>query len=294
MDLSKRCLCVSTLVALCAAWPGLAVSQTSSEREVPDFSGGWARIGKEVEMFEAIPVHEGAGPMLVDPAHPHGEAAPIGKRMQWIADLTNPILKPETLARLQLTTDAGLQGIPHIKDGSMCQPSGVPMLWNRRGEEGRGGAIHILQTPTQVTIINPNDSQVRNIYLNVPHSNDPGDSWYGESVGHYEGTNTLVIDTIGQNDKTQIDRFGTTHSNQLHVVERLVVSPDRQTLEVQFTVEDPGAFAMPWSARVRHESSTRGLPEQICAENNRYVGLVTVDGVITTDVPTPTDDTPDF
>ena len=171
------------------AGPGLAVAQFSDGHEVPDLSGGWARIGNEVEMFEAIPGHEGADPMLVDPAHPHGAAAPLGKRMQWIADLKNPILKPETLARLQLTTEAGLQGIPHIKDGSMCQPSGVPMLWNRRAAEGLGGAIHILQTPTQVTIINPTDNQVRKVYLNVPHSDDPGHSWYGESVGHYEGGN---------------------------------------------------------------------------------------------------------
>jgi len=276
------------------AWPGLAVSQTNNGYEVPDFSGGWARIGKEVEMFEAIPGHEGAGPMLVDPAHPHGAAAPIGKRMQWIADLENPILKPETLARLQLTTEAGLEGIPHIKDQSMCQPSGTPMLWNRRAVEGRGGAIHILQTAGQVTIINPNDNQIRTVYLDVPHSDNPGHSWYGESVGHYEGGDTLVVDTIGQNDKTQVDRFGTTHSEKIHVVERFLLSPDRQSLEVQFTVEDPVAFTMPWSGRVRHESSVRGLTEQICAENNRFVGLVTVDGVITEDVPTPTDDTLDF
>jgi hypothetical protein len=276
------------------AWPALAVAQTGGGHQIPDFSGGWARIGKEVEMFEAIPGHQGAGPMLVDPAHPHGADAPIGKRMQWITDLENPILRPETLARLQLTTEAGLEGIPHIKDQSMCQPSGVPMLWNRRAVEGRGGAIHILQTPDKVTIINPNDNQVRTVYLDVPHSDDPTHSWYGESVGHYEGGDTLVVDTIGQNNRTQIDRFGTTHSDQIHVVERFLLSPDRQFLEVQFTVEDPGAFTMPWSARVRHESSIRELTEQICPENNRFVGKVTVDGVITEDVPTPTDYTPDF
>ncbi len=294
MDFSRGYVRIGALIVLCAAWPSLAVSQTSSSQEIPDLSGGWARIGKEVEMFEAIPGHAGAGPMLVDPAHPHGAAAPLGERMQWIADLKNPILKLGTLARLQLTTEAGLQGIPHIKDQSMCQASGVPMLWNRRAVEGRGGAIHIFQTPSQVTIINPNDNQVRTVYLNVPHSHNPGHSWYGESVGHYEGRDILVVDTIGQNDKTQVDRFGTTHSEKIHVVERFLLSPDRQSLEVQFTVEDPGGFTMPWSARVRHESSLRDLTEQVCPENNRYVGEVTVDGVITKDVPTPTDDTPDF
>ena len=270
------------------AWPGLAVSQTNSGQPIPDFSGGWSRIGEFVEMFEAIPDYEGAGPMLVDPLHPHGEGG-AGQALQWIAALDNPILKPETLAKLQLITEAALQGIPHIKDEGMCQPSGVPMILNRRG-----GAIQILQTPTQVTILNSRDHQVRFIYLDVPHSEDPGHTWYGESVGYYEGGDTLVVDTIGQNDKTQIDRFGTTHSDQIHVVERYRLSPDGQLLEVQFTVDDPGAFTMPWSARVRFTSRPRNWDEQVCAENNRYVGTVTVGGMITRDVPTPTDSTPDF
>ncbi len=294
MELSRRYIRISALVVLCAAWPSLAVSQTSNDQEIPDFSGGWARIGQQVEMFEAIPGHQGAGPMLVDPAHPHGAAAPLGKRMQWIADLKNPILKPETLARLRPTTEAGLQGIPHIKDGSMCQPSGVPMLWNKRPGDGRDGAVHILQTPTQVTILNARDHQVRYIHLNAPHSEDPGHSWYGESVGHYEGGDTLVVDTIGQNDKTQVDRFGTTHSDKIHVAERLILSPDGQNLEVQFTVEDPIAFTVPWSARVRHENRPSDWDEQICAENNRYIGQVSVAGEIMEHVPIPTDTTPDF
>jgi hypothetical protein len=157
------------------------------------------------------------------------------------------------------------------------------MIWNRRG-----GTIHILQTSTQVTILNARDHQVRFIHLNVPHSDNPEQSWYGESVGHYEGGNTLVVDTIGQNDKTQIDRFGTTHSDQIHVMERIHLSPDGRSLEVQFTVEDPGAFTMPWSARARHVNSTRDWDEQICAENNRFLGTEIVDDEITTFVPIPT------
>ena len=274
------------------AWPvGLAGAQTSAVQEIPDFSGGWARIGEFVENFEAIPGYEGAGPMAIDPLHPHADNS-FGQSLQWIAALDNPILKPETLAKLQMVTDAGLRSIPHIKDEGMCQPSGVPMLWNRRST--RSGVIQILQTPTQVTILNARDHQVRFIHLNVPHSENLGHSWYGKSVGHYEGGNTLVVDTIGQNDKTQIDRFGTTHSDKIHVTERLILSPDGQILEVQFTVEDPVAFTVPWSARVRHENRPSDWDEQICAENNRFIGQVTVAGEITEHVPIPTDTTPDF
>ena len=273
------------------AWPGLAVAQTITGQEIPDFSGGWARIGEFVENFEVIPGYEGAGPMAIDPLHPHGDNT-YGQALQWIAALDNPILKPETLAKLQVVTEAGLRGFPHVKDEGMCQPSGVPMLWNRRSTES--DVIQILQTPTQVTILNARDHQVRFTYLDVSHSVDIGHSWYGESVGHYEGGNTLVVDTIRQNNKTQIDRFGTTHSDKIHVTERLILSPDGQILEVQFTVEDPVAFTVPWSARVRHENRPSDWDEQICAENNRYIGQVTVAGEITENVPIPTDTTPDF
>ncbi len=268
-------------------WSEQATSQPSGSQDIPNFSGSWDRIGEHVEMFEAIPGFEGAGPMLADPNHPGGTVP--GHTLPPVASLDNPILKPETLARLQAITEAELQGMPHVKDEGMCQPSGIPMLWNRTHAD-----LQILQTPDQVTIINARDHQIRIIYLNVPHSDDPGHSWYGDSVGHYEGSDTLVVDTLGQNDKTQVDRYGTPHSDKIQVTERIRVSPDRRFLDVEFTVNDPEAFTMPWSALARHAKRSIAWWEEICAENNRYVGKVTIDGVITEDVPIPTDDTPDF
>ncbi len=286
--MSKSALLLGVFVA-CLASPGIAISQTNESAKIPDFSGGWARIGGLVETFEEIPGHDGAGPILEDPLHPHAQGG-VGQSLQWVPNLNNPILKPETAAKLQYIRDAELEGIPHVKDEGMCFPSGVPMLLNRRG----GGPVQILQTPTQITILNGRDHQVRYIHLDVPHSDDAGHSWYGESVGHYEGGDTLVVDTIGQNDKTQIDRFGTTHSDRIHVVERYRLLPDGEGFEVQFTVEDPGAFTMPWSGLARFRSRQGDWDEQVCAENNRHIGLVTVRGVRTRDVPTASDDTPDF
>ena len=267
--------------------PGLAASQASYSQHIPDFSGSWDRIGQHVEMFEEIPGYEGPGPLMADPRYPGGTVP--GHRLPKVASLDNPILQPATLARLQAITDAELQDMPHVKDEGMCRPTGIPMEWNRTH-----AAIRILQTPTQVTIINARDHQFRVIYLNVPHSVDPGHTWHGESVGHYEGGDTLVVDTIGQNDKTQIDRYGTPHSEKIHVIERIRVSPDRQSLDVEVTVSDPVAFTVPWSALARHTSRFIEWEEEVCAENNRYVGKVTVDGVITEDVPIPTETTPDF
>jgi hypothetical protein len=85
-------------------------------------------------------------------------------------------------------------------------------------------------------------------------------------VGHYEG-DTLVIDTIGLNDKTETDRFGTPHSDQIHVVERYRLSDDKKTLEVRFTVEDPKFFTTVWSGIADYRRNARPVLETICAEN---------------------------
>jgi len=120
----------------------------------------------------------------------------------------------------------------------------------------------------EVTILYSRDSQVRHVYMNVEHSKNPPKTWYGESVGRYEG-DTLVIDTIGLNDKTDTDRFGTPHSDQMHVVERYRLAPDRETLEVVFTVDDPRFFTTVWSGRADYRRDTRGIRELVCAENQR-------------------------
>jgi hypothetical protein len=86
----------------------------------------------------------------------------------------------------------------------------------------------------------------------VPHSANPKPSWYGESVGHYEG-DTLVVDTIGQNTKTFLDVYRTPHSEKLHVVERWRTIDGGNGLELKITVDDPDAFYQPWSAIVRDQ-----------------------------------------
>jgi hypothetical protein len=108
---------------------------------------------------------------------------------------------------------------------------------------------------------------VRRVYLDVPHSKNPKPSWYGESIGHYEG-DTLVIDTIGFNDMTFIDYFRTPHTEKLHVVERWRMVEDGKVLEAQFTVDDPDAFYQPWSGMRRFRRVEAPYVEEVCAENN--------------------------
>jgi hypothetical protein len=143
---------------------------------------------------------------------------------------------------------------------SSCMPGGVP------GFMGFGGPnpTYFLQTSKQVVIIH--SEQFRHVYLDVPHSENPKPSWYGESVGHYEG-DTLVVDTIGFNGKAFIDRYGVPYSEQLHMIERYRVSPDGKAMQAEVTYDDPKAYTTQWKALIRYRLG-RDLPVEVaCAES---------------------------
>src|SRR5262249_44408696 len=146
---------------------------------------------------------------------------------------------------------------------SSCVPAGVPMFM------GYGGPnpIVFLQKPKEVWMVFESDQQVRRVYMNVPHSANPKPSWYGESVGHYEG-DTLVVDTIGLNTRTVVDVYRTQHTDKLHVMERWKLVDGGKGMEVVFTVEDPGAFYKPWTGMRRYRRADYQPEEIVCAEGN--------------------------
>ena len=167
---------------------------------------------------------------------------------------------------MQPTNDEVLAGKTPFVATSLCWPGGVPaqlLVPNR---------IFFLQKPDEITMMFERDHHVRRIHLNQEHSENPARSWFGESVGHYEGGDTLVIDTIGLSDHplSFVDNFRTPHSEQLHVIERWKITNEGQLIEVDFTVYDPGAFTMPWSGMMSYRRDARGpMVEFIYAENNR-------------------------
>jgi hypothetical protein len=163
--------------------------------------------------------------------------------------------------------DEVLAGKVAFTPSSSCMPAGVPGFL---ALAGNNNPVWFLQTPKQVSIIRDADSQVRRVYLDVPHSANPKPTWYGESVGHYEG-DTLVIDTIGLNTKTFVDAYRTPHTEKLHVVERWRMVDDRQAMEVTFMVEDPDTYYEPWSGMRRYRRVQRQYVEEICAENNQHL-----------------------
>jgi hypothetical protein len=261
MAMNRR---LTIVLGVCVmAWPHLAQAQTA-----PDFSGAWTRKWETASTYDAPA--SGPGPVMVDPAHPHhghrvGAAdEPDQESNPWIADYSNPILRPETREVVKRITEQEAAGHPHVEHQTLCMPSGVPEILNLRDD------MEMLFLPggNEITMIYWRDNQVRHIYLNAPHSTDPPKTWYGESVGRFEG-DTLVIDTIGLNDKTDTDRFGTPHSDAIHVVERYRLAADRKNLEVSFTVDDPKFFTTVWSGRADYRRDNRPLRELVCAENNQ-------------------------
>jgi hypothetical protein len=164
-----------------------------------------------------------------------------------IADLENAAgrnLMPWVREALRKQNELVLKGQNGTTREARCWETGVPAF------HLNPGAMHIMQTPRDVVLMLT--GRARHIWMNVPHSANPKPSWYGESVGRYEG-DTLVVDTIGFNDKTFVDSYRTPHTDKLHVVERFKLINGGSTLEVAFTVEDPGAFYQPWSGtRNRH------------------------------------------
>jgi len=102
------------------------------------------------------------------------------------------------------------------------------------------------------------------------HPEDPSPTWYGHSIGRWEG-DTLVVDTIGLNDKFWLDPGGTPHTEKLHLVERYTRT-DFTTLRREVTVEDPGAFTRPFTVTYTARLGTpeSEILEYICIENNQY------------------------
>jgi hypothetical protein len=254
-------------VALC---PALGAENVPVPNFSPDNATGWIAgvpgaenpIGQEF-----IPPPSGPGPVTYDKAYPYiddGAARRDGKQPTFrVADLSNPILQPWVREALRKANERALSGKAAFTPKERCWPIGVPgfLLYPVT-------PVYFLQTPKEVVMIWEEDHMARHVYLTQRHSPNLKPSWFGESIGHYEG-DTLVVDTVGLNDKSFVDSFRTPHTIQLHVVERFRMAEGGKALEVNVHVEDPGAFTTPWNAMQHYRRiADRPMVEQICAENN--------------------------
>jgi hypothetical protein len=246
----------------------------------PDASTGWYNYGRQF-----MPPLSGPGPVQQDPERPYvtnDEFRVTGRQpTEQLADLNNPILQPWARDVVRKRNELVLAGKPANPPHASCWPVGVPGFLLRPMTQ----AMYFIQAPKEVVMILSSKQEIRHIYLTDKHSPNVKPSWYGESVGHYEG-DTLVVDTIGIDERTWVDGFGTPHTKQLHVVERFRLIEDGKVLEANVHVEDPGAFTTPWNGIQRfrqYEAAVRQMPieaiaqlasapegpltEQICADN---------------------------
>ncbi len=267
---------IAALFAMVSMSAAPASAIDAGEQSIPDFATnpnvGWVAAGMGFGTDFVQPA-SGPGPVTNDPKYPYvtnADAARTGKQPTFrVADLTNPILQPWAVERMKKNNADVLAGKVAFTADSRCYPSGVPsfLLFP-------ANPVRFIQTAKEVIMVWQQNAEIRRVFLNVPHSAHPKPSWYGESVGHYENGDTLVVDTIGQNDKTYVDNYLTPHTTQLHVIERFRLINGGRTIEVNVHVEDPGAFTTAWNAIQRYRRTDAApMEEMVCAENNtEYFG----------------------
>ena len=236
-----------------------ATGADAASPQIPQFAPnpavGWIALYNE---FQSPP--SGAGPVRNDPAHPritNDEFRRSGRQPTVaIADVNSPILQPWARDELRKHNALSLAG-KALGRGASCLPVGVPAF-----DLHVIHPIFFVQGPNEILMIWQGDHDVRHIYLTDRHSANPGPSWTGESIGHYEG-DALVVDTIGVTTSAPVDSYFTPHTDKMHVVERFRMIDGGNQLEVRIHVEDSGAFTTPWDAIERYRRVEPGR-----AENN--------------------------
>ena len=150
-----------------------------------------------------------------------------------------------------------------------CLPMGVPRVtpfpWRMVQTPTHKKATHIF------ILHEGNIHSFRQVFMDGrKHPPDLDPTWYGHSIGSWEG-DTLVIDTVGYNDKFWFDRRGHPHTEQLHTIERWT-RKDMGHMENRVTIDDPGAYTKPFTMTFTATLSPPQdeLLEYICQENNQY------------------------
>jgi hypothetical protein len=267
-------------LAFAAAFLTPAPGRSQSPASVPDFSGIWEHANPGFE-----PLASGPTALINRSRRSNG----TGDGLKLDGDYANPILKPQAAEAVK-------------KHGELAVNMGAPNPHNQCWLEGppftlTNGPTQILQTRDKVVILYQDNSQVRHVRMNQQHPAKVTPSWYGDSVGRYEG-DTLVVDTVGIKigRYSMVDWYGTPHSEALHVVERYrmldyaaakegferdakehtvpsglpAANPQGKYLQLRFTVEDPNVFTTPWSATMTYRyggTDPLNWVEQACTEN---------------------------
>jgi hypothetical protein len=279
---------------------GPAVSATNGAASIPDFSRIWNHPA--FPWFE--PPASGPGPVtnrsrwpqrpnsaggdLAPPLPPSKAGQGVSDYNQLVGDYTNPILQSWAAEVVKKFGEISLAGITYGNPSNQCWPEPPPFIYKQF-------LMQVIQQPETITFLYNDNMDVRRVRLNQRHPEQVTLSWYGDSVGHYEG-DTLVIDTVGVKTNrpyAMIDLFGTPYTKSLHIVERYslrdyddvkdaiernnkenwlfagdVFSRHRgKFLQLHLTIEDEGVFTTPWTATITYVPGPDVWGETVCAEN---------------------------
>jgi hypothetical protein len=215
-----------------------AQGQNSSSK-IPDLSGAWGRGGGG---------GFGSSLSLSDPGQKkrgHEDDIPY---QDWAREKTlsqRTSTGPE--AQFQNSTNPQM----------WCEPVGVPAVY------GWPAKTKFVQTPDAVYILYEYGVRFRIVRLNSKHREDPDPQWWGDSIGWYENGDTLVVDTIGLNDKVWLDEAGHPQTEKMHMIERYK-RVDKDTMRLDLTLDDPGAYTKPWSTwrNFKHNDDAKFLEYQ--------------------------------
>jgi hypothetical protein len=146
-----------------------------------------------------------------------------------------------------------------------CLPPGIPRMMYTPYP------MKMIQEPNMITFIFEGGAHV---WRQVPvaprgflrHAPDPNPTYLGDAIGWWED-DTLVVETIGFNNRTWLDFAGHPHGEQLKVTERFK-RIDTLNMEHTATIEDPEFYTQPWTVRINIPyNPTKQLLEYICQEN---------------------------
>jgi len=230
------------LLAQTSVKPGVAKTKISAS--TPDLTGVWRRSRRAPDKARKYTIYE-----LVFTIG--NEKPPMTPWAEAKFKAAKPNVGPNAVS-LEETNDPI----------TTCFPPGVPRIYLIRAEP-----VEIMQTPGRVTMLFEYDHFIRQIFTDGrPHPKDPPATWMGDSIGKWEG-DTLVVDTVGFNDKTWLDNDGHPHTEDLHVVER-IRRASHDTLTFDITIDDPKAYTKPWGGHMIFELKPGwNLGEMVCEDN---------------------------
>ena len=190
-----------------------------------------------------------------------------GPDRTFIYDITSTLKKGEALAIQPWAEKVTKERMSNADPEARCLPAGVPRMapypWK------------IVQQPKlMVFLFEGNIHTYRQIFMDGRgHPDDPDPTWYGHSIAKWEG-DTLVVDSVGFNDKFWFDFAGHPHTEKLHITERYR-RPDYSHLDFEVVIDDPGAYTKPFTM-YGHSPLVENseIIEYICNENNQDVGHI--------------------